>query len=193
MRVTIEFDTDSRAARVLLGLAVVALPVIAIAGSVDIPHTFSAGDPVSARQINENFSALRTGINDNDARIGVVTADVGTLSSDVDTVTADVVALAAEVADNTAAVDHQSCIWETEYVTDQLAHNVACAATDYAVSGYCIRTALNQTATLTSSGPDGVLIIGGDGQRDPTVSTGWRCTFDGSTNIYVGALCCPRP
>ena len=51
-----------------LGL-VVLLPALVVAGDVDIPHTFTSGDPVSAVLMNANFSALETAIDDNDARL----------------------------------------------------------------------------------------------------------------------------
>lgn len=41
----------------------------AFAGSVDIPHTFSPGDTARANEVNSNFSALETAVNDNDSRI----------------------------------------------------------------------------------------------------------------------------
>jgi hypothetical protein len=39
------------------------------AGSVTIPHTFAAGQKASASQVNDNFAAVATAVNDNDTRI----------------------------------------------------------------------------------------------------------------------------
>ena len=41
----------------------------AFAGNVNIPNTFTAGDTARASEVNENFSALETAVNDNDSRI----------------------------------------------------------------------------------------------------------------------------
>ncbi len=76
-----------------LGAATLALaiPAVALASQVVVPHIFSSGDPIVAAEINENFDALAIGINDNDTRIsslevvvdGSVTADeIGEVCSD---------------------------------------------------------------------------------------------------------------
>jgi len=56
-------------------LGLLALPIAAyvvtraFAGSVTIPHTFVADTPALAEEVNANFAAVATQINDNDARI----------------------------------------------------------------------------------------------------------------------------
>jgi len=40
-----------------------------IAGEVDVPNTFSAGTPARAAEVNQNFEALETGIDDNAQRL----------------------------------------------------------------------------------------------------------------------------
>lgn len=56
-----------------LGLVVVPLALLLVsvvfAGSVAVPHTFTAGTPVVAADMNANFEAVRDAINDNDSRI----------------------------------------------------------------------------------------------------------------------------
>ncbi|NVJ60656.1 MAG: hypothetical protein HWE27_09700 [Gammaproteobacteria bacterium] len=39
------------------------------ASNVDIPNTFTAGTPARAAEVNANFSAIETAVDDNDARI----------------------------------------------------------------------------------------------------------------------------
>ncbi len=74
---------------------VIALGLIAFAassawaGSVTIPNTFSAGTKAEADKVNENFTAVKTAVDDNDARIntlntGIEFADIGS-SSDIPT------------------------------------------------------------------------------------------------------------
>ncbi len=51
-------------------------------GSIDIPNTFTAGEKAVAEEVNQNFTVVKTGINDNDSRISTLeTSD----SSDKDT------------------------------------------------------------------------------------------------------------
>ena len=66
----------------------------AIAGPVTLPHTFTAGTTAVAAQVNANFAALATEVNDNDARItfledAAVVGDVETLCSMRGTVAAN--------------------------------------------------------------------------------------------------------
>ena len=53
----------------------------AIAGSVSTPNTFVAGDTAQASEVNGNFAAHETEINDNDARIASLEATVISLTS----------------------------------------------------------------------------------------------------------------
>ncbi len=45
---------------------------LAYAGDLSIPNEFSAGDTTSASDINENFSAIETAVDDNDARLDAI-------------------------------------------------------------------------------------------------------------------------
>ncbi|VAW94300.1 hypothetical protein MNBD_GAMMA23-2235 [hydrothermal vent metagenome] len=51
----------------LLGLS-----TAAFAASVTIPNTFTAGSPAVAADVNANFSAVKTAVDDNDARISAL-------------------------------------------------------------------------------------------------------------------------
>lgn len=52
-----------------LALAAAALPVLALAGPVDLPNTFESGAPVLAADFNDNFDAVADAVDDNDTRI----------------------------------------------------------------------------------------------------------------------------
>ena len=54
---------------VLLAIGAAALPVVASASDVSIPHAFDSGNPISASEFNANFDAIADAINDNDARL----------------------------------------------------------------------------------------------------------------------------
>ena len=56
-----------------LGLAVlVAIPLIAIAGSVTPPNVFSNGQVADADAVNQNFDAVAGAVNDNDSRLSQI-------------------------------------------------------------------------------------------------------------------------
>ena len=63
------------------------LPILALmwasaqASELDVPHTFVAGQPALAAEVNANFSAVETAVNDNDTRITALEALDGGRSS----------------------------------------------------------------------------------------------------------------
>ena len=58
---------------------------LALAGDLNVPHSFTAGTPAQAAQVNANFSAVETAVDDNDARIAALDALVVTLQSKITT------------------------------------------------------------------------------------------------------------
>lgn len=50
-----------------------------IAGSVTVPNTFSANTPAVAANVNENFTTLADGVNNNDANIGINASNITAL------------------------------------------------------------------------------------------------------------------
>lgn len=48
------------------------------AGNVSIPNTFTDGTTASAGEVNENFNAVKAGVNDNDSRINSNVSDITT-------------------------------------------------------------------------------------------------------------------
>lgn len=48
-------------------LAAAMLSSGAVAGELAVPNVFTAGDPAVAAEVNENFSATATAVDDNDA------------------------------------------------------------------------------------------------------------------------------
>ena len=93
-------------AALALGLCVIG-PVTA--GNVTIPNTFSSGTPAVAAEVNANFGALETAVNDNDSRITTNSNDLAALQTAVTTLQATVAALQDTVTtlqdDLTAAND----------------------------------------------------------------------------------------
>ncbi len=64
---------------VALATVCLAMSQTAMAGPVDTPNTFSSGTPAVASEVNDNFAAFETAINDNDARIAGLIAQVENL------------------------------------------------------------------------------------------------------------------
>lgn len=62
----------------------------AFAGTVDIPNTFTAGTPAVAADVNDNFDAVETAVDDNAANIQTNSMSITTNSEDIDTLQTDV-------------------------------------------------------------------------------------------------------
>ena len=72
MSTMIRIEIDRRLAIAGLLAALIAYPGYLIASSVTIPHAFQDGQVASASQVNANFAAVETAVNDNDADIGAL-------------------------------------------------------------------------------------------------------------------------
>ncbi len=57
---------------VLLGMSLIGFVGQATAGSVTIPNSFSSGTPAVAAEVNDNFSAVKTAVDDNDSRLTAI-------------------------------------------------------------------------------------------------------------------------
>jgi len=68
-----------------LGVAFVLLlgSAPAAAGTLTIPHTFSANTKAVAAEVNANFTAAKTAVDDNDSRIAALAARVSTLEGEL--------------------------------------------------------------------------------------------------------------
>lgn len=66
---------------------------MAYAGSVTVPNTFSSGTPAVAAEVNANFSAVASEVNDNDGRITTNAGAIATNTSDIAALDARIAAL----------------------------------------------------------------------------------------------------
>jgi len=56
----------------LLSLVIAGIAIFAYASTVTIPNTFTSGTTISSSQMNANFTAVKTAVDDNDSRITAV-------------------------------------------------------------------------------------------------------------------------
>ncbi len=61
--------------------ALVVVGTSSIAGDVTIPHSFSTGTPISSSQMNANFGAVETAVDDNHARLAALESGIGRASA----------------------------------------------------------------------------------------------------------------
>jgi len=94
-------DTNMNALTRILG-AVLLLATLnchpAHAGSVTVPNTFTADTPAVASQVNGNFSAVKTAVDDNDSRIAALETTVASLQSLVQSQASTISSLQSELA-----------------------------------------------------------------------------------------------
>ena len=84
----------------ILVLAMVYLiPFPTWAGQVTIPNSFSAGTPASAAQVNGNFGAVTTAVNDNDARIAALEQTIASLTATVNNLQSELEAANTSIDD----------------------------------------------------------------------------------------------
>lgn len=69
----------------------------ALAGSVTLPHTFTPGSPARAADVNANFSAVKTSVDDNHSRLQAAEGQVGALQGSVTTLQGSVTGLQGDV------------------------------------------------------------------------------------------------
>ena len=90
---------------VALAAVCLTLTQIAMAGPVNTPNTFTSGTPAIAAEVNDNFAAVETAVNDNDARIVQLTAENAALTERIDNVIANNQKLLDELAEAAAFIE----------------------------------------------------------------------------------------
>ena len=90
--------------RLVLIVALIGINSDVWAGSVLVPYSFAGGTKAMASEVNSNFNALATEVNDNDSRIAALEAaiaDMQTRIADLESQNADLVARLEAVENNT--------------------------------------------------------------------------------------------
>ena len=124
-----------------LMLVLVAIPLAVVAGTVTQPHTFTNGTVADADEVNENFTAVKTAVDDNDAR---------TTSAQS---TADSAASTAATAQSTATTASTNATAASSAAA--AAQGTADTAQSTASTAYATATAASSTADGAQSAADG--------------------------------------
>jgi hypothetical protein len=82
------------------------------AGEVTIPNTFTSGTPAVAAEVNANFTAVKTAVDDNDTRIDANGSEIAANTGEIDT-------NAADIADLTATQAATPRTWHQILTTDR--------------------------------------------------------------------------
>jgi hypothetical protein len=88
-----------------LSLVLLAIPLAVAAGTVTTPNIFVNGTTADADQVNANFDAVETAVNDNDARITTVEGTVNTALVYTNPVTGEQYSNNASYCGSTPAID----------------------------------------------------------------------------------------
>jgi len=76
----------------------------AVAGSVTGLTTFSANTTARASEVNDNFTAVKSAVDDNDSRINTNTSDISTNASDIGANASDISTNVSNISGNTADI-----------------------------------------------------------------------------------------
>ena len=61
--------------RTIVVAAIAVFSSLVVAEPLTIPHTFNPGDPTNSSQMNENFNAVKTAVNENSRRIDEISSN----------------------------------------------------------------------------------------------------------------------
>ena len=110
---------------------------VTIASNVTIPNSFTSGTPAVAAEVNANFDAVATGVNDNDSRTTTNTSDIATNAAVIGTNTADIATNASAIGTNVTniGVNTAAIATNTADIT-ALQNSVNCSVDMVAVGTY---------------------------------------------------------
>ena len=141
------------------------------AGSLTIPNTFSANTPAVAAEVNANFTATKTAVDDNDARITTNATDIATNAANITTNATDISTNQSAISTNTASI-----------VTN--AGNISTNSSDIATNTGNIATNTSNIATNTS---DIATNTGNISTNTTNIATNTSNIATNATNITTNA------
>jgi len=112
---------------------------VTIASNVTIPNSFTSGTPAVAAEVNANFDAVATGVNDNDSRTTTNTSDIATNAAAIGTNTADIATNASAIGTNTTGIGVNTAAIATNTADiTALQNSVNCSVDMVAVGPLCV-------------------------------------------------------
>jgi len=85
----------SNSLKMSAAISILMLSTAIQAGTVTIPNTFSSGSAAVAQEVNDNFTAIKTAVDDNDSSINSNGGNISTNTTNITSNTADIAALQA--------------------------------------------------------------------------------------------------
>lgn len=94
-------------------------PICTFAQGLTIPHTFAADTPAVAQEVNENFSALKTAVDDHDARIITNLSYIDGVVNIISTQTISIPAgaLGYDPSGTIITLDYNGLLWQQTYAS----------------------------------------------------------------------------
>jgi hypothetical protein len=157
------FSLRRRAWTMSVLLVALAIPLAAVASPITGLNTFSNGTTADANEVNANFDAVETAVNDNDSRITAVESETATAQSTADTAVTD--AAAAQSTADAAVTDAAAA----QSTADTAATAVAAEATARAAADTSLQTAIDSETVSWSTG-DAVLQAAVDSEAESRAS-----------------------
>ncbi|MDX8382698.1 MAG: hypothetical protein R8M45_01375, partial [Ghiorsea sp.] len=90
------------------GLAILLSMGSAWAGTLTTPNTFYANTAARAQMINDNFTAAKTAVDDNDSRISANTITAGVNTGDINANASATTVNAIDISNNATAVTNEA-------------------------------------------------------------------------------------
>ncbi len=135
----------NKSAITTIGAAIIALGgTSAWAGSLTIPNTFSANTAAVAAEVNANFTAAKTAVDDNDSRITTNAASITTNSTSITSNATDISNNQSAITTNSGAITSNTASINTN------TGNISTNTTDIATNAGNIST--NSTNITTNTG-----------------------------------------
>lgn len=146
---------------------------VTLASSVTIPNTFTSGTPAVAAEVNANFDAVATSVNDNDSRVTTNTANITTNTGNITTNAGNINTNTADIATN--AADILALQGSTSCPSDMVAVGSICVDM-YEASIWDAPTGGNQLGLVAPTPPASAY---------PCTVTGDDCAVPNANAIYA--------
>ena len=139
------------------------------AGDLTIPHDFVSGTPAVAGEVNANFDAVETAVDDNDARITTNEADITTNKADIATNKGDIATNKGDITNLKTGLGANAATVNcgTDTIGDVLAAATPGGRLTITINGTCTENVTIERNKVTLQGGSG---------GAPSLSSTCRCS-----------------